>query len=360
MNLFFELVQVALGNREMLSRVPSVCEWDQIDSEAQRQAVSGIIVDGLDKLPEAQLPKRHFLLRLVGDAEMIRQRNQVLNKRCIEIQQLFADAGFRSCVLKGQGNAQMYPNPTSRMPGDIDLWVDGERKAINTFVDQIVKDAHKGYKDVAFHYKDVEVEAHYFPTYLNGYSKNKLLQNYIEENKEAQFTHKVGIGEGHELCVPTDDFNVVYQMCHIYLHFFCEGIGLRHFIDYYFVLKRFVDIEEIKLKSIQQFQELGLLRFVMGVMWIEKEVLGLSDDYLLVEEDEKTGKMLLKEILEYGNFNKADMKGKSVAASKLSNTFRPFKYLFQFPKDSIDRLLFHGRLLLWKAKSTISESLLVR
>lgn len=350
MNLFFELVQVALGNREMLSRVPSVGEWNQIDTEAQRQAVSGIIVDGLDKLPKEQLPIQLQLLELIGVAEMLRQRNQVFNIRSIEIQQLFAGAGFRSCVLKGQGNAQMYPNPTSRMPGDIDIWVDGEREAINTFVDQIVKDAHKGYKDVAFHYKDVEVEAHYFPTYLNSYSKNKLLQSYIEENKEAQFTHKVEIGEAQELCVPTDDFNLVYQMCHLYHHFFCEGIGLRHFVDYYYLLKR-IENDVIRESAKLQFLTLGMERFAKGVMWVEKEVLGLDSEYLLMVEDEKTGKLILKEILEYGNFNKAGMEGKSVTTSKLSNTFRPFKYLFQFPKESIDRILFLGRLQLWKLSS---------
>lgn len=350
MSLFFELVQVALGNREQLSRDPSADEWNYIYSEAERQAVSGIIVDGLDKLPKEQLPIQQQLLELIGVAEMLRQRNQVLNKRSTEIQQLFTGAGFRSCVLKGQGNAQMYPNPTSRMPGDIDIWVDGEREAINTFVDSIVKDAHKGYKDVAFHYKDVEVEAHFFPTYLNSYSKNNLLQSYIEENKGTQFTHKVEIGEAQELCVPTDDFNLVYQMCHLYHHFFCEGIGLRHFIDYYFLLKRIVD-EGIRENARLQLQALGMERFAKGVMWVEKEILGLGSEYLLMAEDEKTGKLIQKEILEYGNFNKADMEGKSVTTSKLSNTFRPFKYLFQFPKESIDRILFLGRLQLWKLSS---------
>ena len=94
-----------------------------------------------------------------------------------------------------------------------------------------------------------------------------------------------------------------------------------------------------------------MLRFAKGVMWIEKELLGLSGEHLLVEGDEKTGKLILKEILEYGNFNQADMEGKSVTTSKLSNTFRPFKYLLNFPKESIDRILFLGRLQIWKLSS---------
>ena len=34
----------------------------------------------------------------------------------------------------------------------------------------------------------------------------------------------------------TASFNVIYQLCHLYHHFFDEGIGLRQIIDYYYGL----------------------------------------------------------------------------------------------------------------------------
>lgn len=39
-----------------------------------------------------------------------------------------------------------------------------------------------------------------------------------------------------DIAVPTTAFNVVYQLSHLYHHFFDEGIGMRQIIDYYFVL----------------------------------------------------------------------------------------------------------------------------
>lgn len=347
MELFFELIQVALGTRDELSRVPSVDEWGKIYAEAQRQAVIGIAVDGIDGLPQEQRPEQMMILEWIGAAEMVRQRNSVLNKRSVEIQEVFAKAGYRSCILKGQGNALMYPNPYSRMPGDIDIWVEGDRHTINKFVDSLVTEAHKGYKDVAFHYNDVEVEAHIFPTYLNSYSKNKHLQQYIEEHKGEQFANFVELYGGSKICVPMVDFNVIYQMCHLYHHFFCEGIGLRHFIDYYYLLKRLQPTDEGKWAN-DLFRQLRMTRFVAGVMWVEKEVLGITEDCLIGEVDEKTGRLILKEILEYGNFNKAGKDGQSVMSSKISNTFRPVKYILQFPKESIDRILFLARLQWWK------------
>lgn len=354
MDSFFQLIQVALKTRDKLTRVPNENEWSQFLYEAQRQAVMGIVVDGIDRLPQEQRPDQMTLLEWIGLAEMVRQQNVVLNKRSNEVQKAFAEAGFRSCILKGQGNARMYPNPYARMPGDIDIWVDGERNLINDFVAGFADDYNKGYKDAAFFYKDVEVEAHYFPAYLNSFSKNKKWHRYIEENKERQFTNWVDIEDGKKLCVPTDDFNIIYQMCHLYHHFFCEGVGLRHFIDYFYLLMRINCDDDCHAKFKEQFRQLGMLRFVSGVMWIENKILGLPNEYLLVNVDEKTGKLILKEILEYGNFNNMDMEGKSVMTSKLSNTFRPFKFLFQFPKESLDRILFLGWLQFWKLRTVFT------
>lgn len=355
MDLFFQLIQVALRTRDKLTRVPNENEWLQFLYEAKRQAVMGIVVDGIDRLPQEQRPNQMMLLKWIGLAEMVRQQNVVLYKRSVEIQNTFAEAGFRSCILKGQGNARIYPNPFARMPGDIDIWVDGERNSINDFVAGFSNKVRKGYKDVAFQYKEVEVEAHYFPAYLNSFSKNKKWVRFIEENKERQFTNWIDVEGGNKLCVPTDDFNIIYQMCHLYHHFFCEGVGLRHFIDYFYLLKRINGTGDCYARYKEQFQQLGMLRFVSGVMWIENKILGLANESLLVDVDEKTGQLILKEILEYGNFNNMDMKGKPVMTSKLSNTFRPFKYLFQFPKESIDRIMFLGWLQLWKLRTHLGS-----
>lgn len=37
-------------------------------------------------------------------------------------------------------------------------------------------------------------------------------------------------------------FNVIYQLCHLYHHFFDEGIGMRQIIDYYYVVCDFYKV----------------------------------------------------------------------------------------------------------------------
>lgn len=47
---------------------------------------------------------------------------------------------------------------------------------------------------------------------------------------------------------------------------------------------------------------MGLLKFAQGVMWIEKELLGLEDEYLIVEPSERIGHAIQQTIEEGGNF----------------------------------------------------------
>ena len=49
----------------------------------------------------------------------------------------FEQEGFRCCILKGQGNALLYPDPYMRTPGDIDIYLEGGRKRIMEYVNRV-------------------------------------------------------------------------------------------------------------------------------------------------------------------------------------------------------------------------------
>ena len=50
--LFLELLQVTVGARQELSRVPTVDDWLQLLEEAQKQSIEGVLLGGVEKLPE--------------------------------------------------------------------------------------------------------------------------------------------------------------------------------------------------------------------------------------------------------------------------------------------------------------------
>ena len=123
--IFIELLQVALGTREKLSRVPTACEWEGIYEEAENQAIVGILLNGLEHLQAEMLPPLDIKLQWIGDVQMIEHDNRSMSAACREIVEQFEKDGFKCCVLKGQANLRYYPEEMRlrRSPGDIDVWV---------------------------------------------------------------------------------------------------------------------------------------------------------------------------------------------------------------------------------------------
>ena len=88
----------------------------------------------------------------------------------------------------------------------------------------------------------MEVEVHYRPSFLLCFWHNRKLQKYYERVKEEQFSHRVMLGEQGEIAIPTVEFNLIFQLTHIFSHLMNEGIGLRQLVDYYYVLCDFYKV----------------------------------------------------------------------------------------------------------------------
>ena len=204
----------------------------------------GVLFDGIKKLPAEHVGmKKELLLQWMAESQMLEKANVRLNDAAIQVSEWFRKKGFRTCILKGQGNALMYPNPYSRTPGDIDIWVEGGDKRVISFVRSISPHEKACYHHIEFpSYKGVEVEVHYRPSFLLCFWHNRKLQKYYERVKEEQFSHQVMLGEQGEIAIPTVEFNLIFQLTHIFSHLMNEGIGLRQLVDYYFVICDFYKV----------------------------------------------------------------------------------------------------------------------
>ena len=150
-------------------------------------------------------------------------------------------------------------------------------------------------------FKDVSVEVHYRPIYLRNWFVDKKLARYISSIEELQFSNKVLL-EGKEIGHLTDDFNAVYEMLHMYAHFFSSRNSFKQFIDYYYLLKRGLS-EEQKAEVAARFEEFKVTRYARGIMWIMKDTLGLDEGFLIVEPSERIGRAVLRESMYYGTFS---------------------------------------------------------
>lgn len=355
---YFLFLKDTLRRDGVFDRAWQGIDWQVFFHFCEVQAILGVAFDGMLQLEEALKNKigLNNLYEWIAVSEQIKQQNILLNRRAVEVTKMFQDAGFRSCILKGQGNALMYPNPLSRTAGDIDIWIDADRKNIRNYVKSLCKDAVDGDMHISFPiFDDAVVEVHYKPSYTVNPLYEKRLQKYFMEISDAQFSNEVRLPstEG-TICVPTPEFNLVHQLSHIMGHFFVEGIGLRQFIDFYYVLRNQRNAHKDYGGILNR---LGLLRFGRGVMWIEKYCLGLDDEYIVIEPDERIGMLILEEVQNGGNFghhdNRYSIRHNGYLARGIIDGYRLVKLIPYFPVDSLWKL---GKKIAnqsWKLKNKL-------
>ena len=123
--LFLELLQVTVGVRQELSRVPTVDDWLQLLEEAQKQSIEGVLLGGVEKLSEGQKPTKVVLLQWIGCAQLVEQKTKTLTKASADAIRFFQEHGFACTLLKGAAVGRYYPKPELRTSGDVDVWLDG-------------------------------------------------------------------------------------------------------------------------------------------------------------------------------------------------------------------------------------------
>ena len=231
-----------------MSMVVAKIDWRQLYNFASRQALLGFCFDGIERLTKEfseelkQNPMgRDLLMTWMGASQQIRRQNMKVNAVAGKLYSKFREDGLRCCILKGQGNALMYPNPYSRTPGDIDAWVNASREEITEYAKRYLNLED----DIRFHHLEttmdgVPVELHFFPCSMNNPIYHARLQKWFRRNADLQCSHIVGLPDGAgDIAIPTTAFNVVYQLTHLYHHFFDEGIGMKQIIDYFLVVNDF-------------------------------------------------------------------------------------------------------------------------
>lgn len=367
---FFELLRYALGTSKCCPPM-RLCEWREVFEIAKKQTVAGFIASALKSCGDGVLidtdecSKGAFealIMDWMGEAMKAERRNLKVNSDVVSEFHKLESLGLECCLLKGQGNAMLYPIPGSRTPGDIDVWV-RFKGAANTDerIREIIKliRREKPNAKATYHHIDASdingtpVEVHYRPQFLFYYRHNKALQNFFMSHADEQFAHKV-ILCGCEIAVPTSTFNVVFQLSHIYNHLFHEGIGLRQIIDYYYVLKEYALLSRSTnaKDNTSQFgdllQSMGLLNIARALMWILVTMFGMEREWAVVELDEKRGRFVLNEVLRGGNFGRNDNRynfGNSSFGKNMQRLCRDGRLLSYFPTEALSEPLFR----LWHA-----------
>ena len=416
----FAFLKYCLGGKRDMSRVIAGMDWQELYTFASKQALLGLCFEGIERLGE-EFPEemrqnpigRELLMTWMGKAQQIHRQNRKVNAVAGKLFSMLREDGLRCCVLKGQGNALMYPNPYSRTPGDFDVWIDASRERIMEYASKKFKlgdDIRLQHLETSL--DGVPVELHFFPCSMNNPIYHARLQKWFRRNADLQCSHIVGLPDGAgDIAIPTTAFNVVYQLTHLYHHFFDEGIGMRQIIDYFLVVNDFSKNEIVSSKITPslftlkegstfspspsssgsgdvtalrcseplrykdggpskvspgcagwdrlgyacELKHLGLWKFAGAVMYVLHEALGLPEEKMIAPMDEKRGKLLLAEILNGGNFGKHFTKyghftQQGMAKKYFLKIWRNMHFVRYFPAEALSEPIFRTWHFFWRLK----------
>lgn len=361
----FLFLRYCLEDKVDLSMVVSNMDWRQLYSFATKQTIIGICFDGIRRLSEEypeELKKnpieRDLLMTWMGVSQQIRRQNMKVNGVAAKLYSMLREDGLRCCILKGQGNTLIYPNAYSRNPGDIDVWVNASREQITEYAKkhfELGDDIR--YQHIETSVDGVPVELHFFPCTMNNPIYNARLQKWFKRNVDLQCSNVVSLPDGiGEIAIPTTAFNVVYQLTHLYHHFFDEGIGMRQIIDYYYVVSMLNVNCEMLTWLPKELKYLGLWKFAGAVMYVLHEALGLSEEKMIAPMDEKRGKLLLAEILEGGNFGRHFTKyggftHQSMGKKYFLKIWRNMHFVRYYPAEALSEPIFRTWHFFWRVKN---------
>ena len=297
--LFFELLQVAVGQLDCLSRGPSPEEWQELYNIARQQLLTGIGYRGVELLFEYGLRAPQDLsIDWMADAETIREGYSRLTKRGALVQKRLTEKGIRSSVLTGPGLAIRYDAGLDelRQPTRIDFYVGCDMKRAVKFVE--LTGQQRVHHNTVFarleRWEDTAIRLYCQPGMRMNPLKNKKLKQWLQRNADALYCEENG------LVIPSLSMAIVCVLLNFRRNLLHGCATMSELMDCYFLLRRaggnfglFKDGVTIET-TMKQF---GFLPLAQGVMWLLQEALSLDRSLMPCEPDEAEGHFVMSQVM---------------------------------------------------------------
>jgi hypothetical protein len=307
MKLFFHLLHAGLwGYPACASLFTNLTadDWQRIYNHASRQAVLGVVYDGLSTLPLVLRPERQLLLKWFMAVERIESANRIVNSALTGFDAEMRSLGVNYCLLKGPSMAALYRNPLRRQSGDIDIFLPSKSDARTAFLwaQSEGLSTTLSVKHVGFRWQSASFELHRYIDDL----RSPFASHHAETHRRQcliEYPDSTVSVDGVNIPVFAPEANLFYLMLHIFSHLLTRGIGLRQFCDCaLFAVAHRGEINGPRLRRL--LDNAGLSRFADVFATILVDSLDLPADlvpYPYTPDAEMASKVLA-DILSGGNF----------------------------------------------------------
>lgn len=271
---FLSLVKLGIGHKA--THLNEKIDWLYIQTLAYQHGLSGIVLDGVDKLPEDKRPPKDIALTWIGEVLHIYEYRYESYRRSIsEMAGFYKEHAIKMMILKGYACSLNWPKPEHRPCGDIDIWLFGKQKEADSFIskEKRIKVDNSHHHHTVFNWGEFTVENHY--DFINVYHNkhNRELEMIFKELGKDD-THYVEV-LGENIYVPAPNLHALFLLRHMISDFVSTVVTLRQILDWaFFVSANHKDIDWAWL--LNTLDRFGMLKIFMIINAICIEDLGFE------------------------------------------------------------------------------------
>lgn len=271
-------------------------DWTACYRLAARQGVKALAWDGVMTLPVHLRPFEDLRLAWLVAVDRYERTYAHYCRTLDTLVKHYATHGIRTVQLKGVGLSALYPVPSHREGGDLDIYTfsadaskltDGQANAL---ADELMRQQGidvkmRSYKHSNFRYRDVPVENH--KCFLNV-QRSAAAAGLDALLHRCLSPAEVELLDGEcRILIPSPEFNTVFVAFHALQHY-GSGLSLHHLCDWAVLLGRY------GLRLPDGVTDPTFRRFMAALTLLSNRCLGTD---VPVQADEALVHEMLRELL---------------------------------------------------------------
>lgn len=242
-NFFLSLVRYGIGHSPYA--LPKIANWVSIQDLANKQGLSAIVIDGIERVPDRLRPPQMLLLQWIGDLmHNYEARYRSYENAIAELAGFYNSHGYKMMILKGYACSLDWPKPEHRPCGDIDIWLFGQQKGADALIssDNRIKIDSSHHHHTVFNWGEFIVENHYDFVNVHAHRSSAELEKVFKElgKDDSHFVEvkDASTGSAYRVYLPSPNLHALFLIKHMVSHFAAAEISLRQVLDWAFFVEK--------------------------------------------------------------------------------------------------------------------------